>query len=103
MKRLIVIAAVIFGSCKTQGTLPMQQAHKDTPCPTASVIHDTIRITRDSIVFVPFENKKRYDSLYSKWFVLASKMESIKKYVAIVGANRSQEKFLLGWMRAALQ
>jgi len=47
--------------------------------------------------------KKTNDSLYSKLFLANYKVEKVKYYLAIIARNPSQRKFLLGWMRRAVQ
>lgn len=42
------------------------------------------------------------DSFYVEMVLYKYKVKRVKKYVGIVERNRSQEKFLLGWIKRAI-
>lgn len=106
----LVLMCMPFVSCKT-------------PCPDSKPVPPQIEVIRDTIV-LDLEYKKINDSLAmviqrlevdnTKIHETNSKLarellnerlviENAKYYVNIVNRNRSQEKFLLGWMNRALK
>ncbi|MBX2906150.1 MAG: hypothetical protein KF744_08940 [Taibaiella sp.] len=66
-------------------------------------MHDTVKVMIMDTVYVPDTLcTRRYDSLRNKYYVQAYKMERIRYYVGICNKNRSQDKFLKGWLNRVL-
>ena len=100
MKSFLIFAASIFLSCnsgKHSATLP--------------IIHvDTVFSVRDSIIYVPvfdYELKNNMidemNALRDSLFVSRYRIERVRYYLKIVKRNKSQIKFLVGWINRAVQ
>lgn len=107
MKYILFFLAVLSFSCKQ----PVKHIQDQEPL----IIHDTILVSPDAIE-VPDSNdiyisndelisvlNKTIDSLRTKLTVANYKLENIRHYLAIVTKNKSQEKFLKGWIRRVVE
>lgn len=108
MKYLILIL-VFFVSCtsKQVSNAPIAPVEIHN-CPKQIVVHDTV-LVRDTIV-VQLANFKEVDSLNSiikkkndSLFIERFRLERVKYYNRIVQRNKSQTKFLSGWISRAVK
>jgi hypothetical protein len=88
------------------------QAPKPTPVEVAS---DTVAVVvlnhpQDSVIFQPVARpakcdsiKKLSDSIAAKLFLAQYKLERVKYYLKICLRNPSQDKFLKGWIKRAIE
>lgn len=104
MKALFFISAIFFYSC----------SNPKSPDPEIKIIHDTVYVSVKSETpistlpvsdCIPRLNKlsKINDSLSAKLFVSNFKINKVKFYLNICLKNSSQDKFLKGWIRRAVQ
>jgi hypothetical protein len=73
--------------------------------PQAIYLHDTAFIPSPACDSLNIKVKKLYaqnDSLKAKLFSSNYKIEKVKFYLGIISRNPSQKKFLLGWVRRAV-
>lgn len=107
--RYLLIAMALLASCHTTKTMDCP------PCPEPmAVVVDTtayhgLLLKNDSLLTVIAGQAMDMDSMANRIDTYAhmlrkerTTIESIKKYVRIVNNNRTQQKFLLGWMNRAL-
>ena len=94
MKWLLCI--LIIASCKQPATIkqPANICKTDTIY-SIQYIHDTIHDYQF--------NQQLIDSLSSKLFVANFKIERVKYYLNICLKNPSQDRFLKGWVRRAVE
>jgi hypothetical protein len=102
MKYILVFLLIVGFGCK-----PVKQ--------NPVIIHDTILVPAPVVESKPVDNiylsndqlitvlNKTIDSLKTKLTVANYKIENIKHYLAIVTKNKSQEKFLKGWIRRVVE
>lgn len=81
---------------------PVKMIHMPAP-----PVHDTVALAetiyiRDTVYVPDTGCARRYDSLRNKYYVQRYKLERIKYYVGICNSNRSQDKFLRGWLNRVL-
>lgn len=100
---------MFFSSCTSKQSTTVEPnvplaAHQ---CPEPIIVHDTV-VFRDTIVVEVVSKsydsllaviKKKNDSLFLERF----RLERVKYYNNIVKKNKSQLKFLSGWISRAVQ
>ncbi|WP_445453078.1 putative peptidoglycan-binding domain-containing protein [Flavobacterium sp. 25HG05S-40] len=110
--KYLVLFLVLLTSCNSKHTASIEPTSANNAqvhiAPKTIIIHDTIRL-RDTIV-VELLVEKKYDSLLNvikkkndSLFVERFRLERVKFYNRIVQKNRSQTKFLSGWISRAVQ
>lgn len=106
MKIYVTIFALLFTvllSCERKKTEPIYiQAEKPCTC------EDSVRIEMLEGRIGVLENqvaarKMELDSVKSKLFIESYKVERVKYYLNICLRNPSQDKFLKGWVRRAIE
>lgn len=81
---------------------PIRTAHVPVvPVHDTVIVNDTVRVP-DTVYVIDTGCARRYDSLRSMYYVQRYKLERIKYYVGICNSNRSQDKFLRGWLNRVL-
>ena len=104
MKYFLILAVSILSSCTPQ-------KHSATlPVSAVNIRVDTVFIVRDSIIYVPvfdYELKNNMmdemNALRDSLFIARYRIERVRYYVKIVKRNKSQIKFLVGWINRAVQ
>lgn len=109
MMKYLVLIFLFFVACnsKQETTIqPMEVPFHE--CKDPVIVHDTI-IIRDTVV-VQIVNRKKIDSLLivinkknDSLFVERFRLERVKYYNKIVQKNKSQVKFLSGWITRAVK
>lgn len=68
-------------------------------------VHFTDTVIMDCSLYEAKIQKLQWqkDSLYEKLFLANMRVNKVKKYIRIVEKNPTQRKFLLGWMKRAVQ
>jgi hypothetical protein len=107
--KLFILIFLFLSACNSRQvttvepkvTKPLLAEHK---CPEPVIIHDTV-LVHDTIV-----DSKKYDSLLvvikkknDSLFIERFRLERVKYYNKIVQKNKSQLKFLSGWINRAVQ
>jgi len=99
----LLLAISIMFSCNQKKPCPaypdiIRVDTVEVPVPVSSADLSTIdfRSYQDSIV-------KVIDTLKTNLFISEYKVEKVKYYLSIVLRNPSQEKFLKGWIRRAVE
>lgn len=107
MKHLMLIL-IFFTACTSKQTASIEPTVKEIEtvhqCPAPKIIHDTV-VVHDTIVDEKKYShlleiiKKKNDSLFIERF----RLERVRYYNGIVRKNKSQLKFLSGWISRAVQ
>lgn len=101
---LLLLCALALISCKTN---PVKEPIE----PQTQILWDTVYIETTDTVYLPFDSVehqlgiaiRQRDSLSNLLFIDRYKLEKIRFYLNITLRDRSQDKFLKGWIRRALE
>jgi hypothetical protein len=101
---LLLGCTLVWISCKPN-------AVKDKIATQNQIVWDTIYIETTDTVYLPFDSVeyqlslaiRQRDSISNLLFIDRYKLEKIRFYLGITLRDRSQDKFLKGWIKRALE
>ncbi len=106
MMKLIPVLLVFFISCgPSKSELEAQSHVKRDSIRLASLVQDSAYCSELVLQFRHQNDSLKHlnDTLNTKLFLSEFKVEKVKRYLEIVRRNRSQNKYLRGWVTRAVQ
>lgn len=96
----IILIVIFFCSCdKTNKQIVQTKIITDT---IYIKTHDTVRMIAWEVPIIDSSIYKKYDSIRNEYFSVNYKLNRVRFYQNICNKNKSQNKFLLGWINRVL-
>lgn len=99
--KYLLIAALFVCSCRHKYALPDRSIRIDTVFIDKS--NDSVLLLNKKILSQVEVKEKQIDSLKEKLFIATYKIERVKYYLNICIKNPTQDKFLKGWIKRAVE